>query len=222
MVLTVWNVQTKNRIDAAEERQKTRETELHERAQQLEETKEQVARYAWVRSLFSDLKSKDAQDRTMSLALIRLALKPEEAKALFGGLAQSSDRSLQEAGQKGLANLESEASNDLIFRINGEQAADRLAALSKLTTIYKGSPATISAVLRLFDDERFAQLTNPGVINAFYYLAHSDPGVWTSEQVALAFAAIAKVKKRSPTAQTQAKIIALESMMQQIKPAFTK
>jgi hypothetical protein len=110
IALTVWNVHTKDRIDATEERLKARETELHERAQVVEESKEQVARYAWVRSLFRDLKARDVQDRTLSLGLIRLALKPEEAKALFAGLVQSSDKSFQEAGQKGLANLENEAS----------------------------------------------------------------------------------------------------------------
>src|SRR5262249_31917835 len=194
----VWNVHTKDRIDAAEERLKARETELHERAQEVEESKEQVARYTWVRSLFPDLKSRDVQDKTMSLALIRLALKPDEAKALFGGLALSTDRNLQEAGQKGLANLQVEASNDLIFRINGEQVEDRLAALSKLTTAYKGSPATVSAVLRLFDDASFPQLSAPGVINSLYYLANTDPGVWTPDQVSLARQAIAKVNSRKP------------------------
>jgi hypothetical protein len=95
-----------------EERLKARETELHERAQVVEESKEQVARYM-VRTLFPYLKVGDVQDRTLTLALIRLALKPEEAKALFAGLTQSSDKSLQEAGQKGLANLENEASHNV-------------------------------------------------------------------------------------------------------------
>jgi len=103
IALTIWNVHTKDRIDATEERLKLSEAELHERAQEVEESKEQVARYAWVRSLFPDLRSRDSQDRTLTLALIRLALKPDEAKALLAGLAQSSDKNLQAAGQKALS-----------------------------------------------------------------------------------------------------------------------
>jgi len=220
IALTVWNVHTKDLIDATEVRLKARETELHERAEDLQESKAQIERYTWVRSLFPALKARDQQDRTLTLALIRLALKPDEAKALFGGLAQSSDQSLQEAGQKGLANLESEASNNLIFRINGDQAADRIAALTKLTQEYKGSPETISATLRLFEDDRFAELSSPGVINALYYLANTDSTVWNSEQVSAARKAIQKIQNRHPRGQTLAKVSALENFLDQVKPAF--
>jgi hypothetical protein len=103
ITLTVWNVHTKDRIDETV-------LGLNVRAQDLEEAKEKIVRYGFVGTLIPKLKSADEQDRTLNLALIRLALTPEEAELLFAGLAHSGDQSLHAAGQTGIANLENEAS----------------------------------------------------------------------------------------------------------------
>ena len=113
IALTAWNVYAKYQIDATEGRLKVGEFAIHERLQGLEESKAKMARYDWVRSHLSDLQDTDRQKRFVSMALIRLALEPREATALFGGLAQSPDQSLQEVGQLGIVNLENEVTGSI-------------------------------------------------------------------------------------------------------------
>ena len=213
IVMTVWNVQTKGRIDAQEQ-------ELKVRAASLDESKERVSRYTWVRGVFADLKTQDAQGKQVSMALIRLALQPDEAKVLFSGLAHSTDESLQEAGKSALSHLQAEDADHLILRINGEQSDDRKAALAVLTTTYKGSPGTITSVLHLFDENAIARLSGPGMINALFYLARTDPTVWSTEQITLAKMLITRLRNRPTGDQTRAQLDALDAFVKPLKPVL--
>lgn len=211
--MTVWNVRTKGEIDAAATRVQQEEAAIHARAEAVEESKERVVRYTWVRSVFDDLKKQDSQGKTMGLALIRLALTSNEATTLFAGLAQSTDKDLKETGQKGLDNLDKEGSGNLISRLNGEVPEDRKAALSVLVSSYRDSSATISAVLRLFDQNAASPLSGAGVINALHFLANTDPSAWKAEQTALAETIAERVAKRSPGPQTQGEIADLKALL---------
>jgi hypothetical protein len=202
VVLTIGNFWTKTRIDQREARLKDIETGLHQRAQEVEESKEKVARYTWVRSLFDDVNSEQPQKKTFSIALIRLALNKSEAEQLFGALAASSDQNLRQAGQKGLANLQSEATNQLVLQLTSENADDRRTATEALIQRYRASSSTISSVLKLFDERAFDDLSPSTVIDAFIFLGRTDPAAWNKEQAQLAQAAIAKVEKRGVGRQT--------------------
>jgi hypothetical protein len=211
--LTVWNVHIQTGINKSEQDIKARETDIHNRAENLQEATAKIARFTWVHTLFPELKSPNAQDRTLTLALIRLSLDPADAQTLFAGLAQSNDKDLKDAGQKGLQNLEREPFDDLIQRITGEQASDRKAALNRLVQDFKGSPATIDAVLRLFDDDNAARLSAPGAINALYYLANSDVTVWTPDQISRTRAALVRLRQRFPGPDTQKHITSVEGFL---------
>ncbi len=88
-----WRVKTSlDRIDS----------QLKARSTAIEESKERVARYTWVRSLFADLTDSDPQKRAFALSVIQLVLSDDEAKKLFAALNTSKDENLREAGQAGL------------------------------------------------------------------------------------------------------------------------
>lgn len=196
VLLTIGNFWTKTKIDQTETRLKTLEAGLHERAQDVEESKERVTRYTWVRSLFPDLDSSEPRKKTLTLVLIRLALNKDEAEQVFGALASSSDQSLQQAGEKGLDNLQDEARNDLVIRLKSDNADVRKGATQLLIQQYHGSPATISSVLNMFDDESFPSLSPSAVIDALVYLSKTDPIAWSSHQVKRGRQAIAMVESR--------------------------
>ena len=117
IILTVWNADMKVRIDDTEARVKLSELTIHQRAEFLEEDKQQIDRYKWAVSFLPTLTANSEQDTYLKLLQIRLALKPNEAKALFSGLSQSSDPKLHLAGQTGLENLENEATFNVVGSI---------------------------------------------------------------------------------------------------------
>lgn len=211
VALTIGNLWTKTKIDQTETSLKAVEARLHERAENVEESKERVARYTWVRSLFSDLDSSDPRTKNRTLALIRLALNKDEAEQLFGTLAVSSDQNLQQAGQKALANLQSEVRNQLVLKLESDDAEVRKGATQELIDKYHASPSTISSVLSMFDDSSFSDLSPSAVIDAFVYLSRTDPTAWNKDQLKLARAAIKKVEDRGAKSQTQDAIHVLDT-----------
>ena len=196
VVLTVLNAQTKMKVDATEANLKAIETSLHVRAQDVEDSKERVARYEWVRSRFVDLTETDPVKKTFTLALIRMALTKEEAERLFGGLSASSEKGLRDAGQKGLASTQEESAIRLVTQMTADTAEERKAAVALLIDQYRESPSAISATLRLFEDPTFSSLSPSAVINAFIFLGRTDPKTWRLDQVQSANQAIAKVESR--------------------------
>jgi hypothetical protein len=217
VLLTIGNFWTKTKIDQTETSLKALEAGLHERAQGVEESKERVARYTWVRGLFPDLDSSEPRKKTLTLVLIRLALNKDEAEQFFGALASSSDQSLQQAGQKGLDSLQDEARNDLVIRLKSDNAEVRKGATQLLIQQYHGSPTTISSVLNMFDDQSFPGLSPSAVIDALVYLSNTDPIAWNKDQVKRARQAIAKVESRGVGTQTQDAIHTLEAILMTVE-----
>ncbi len=114
ILLTVFNVYTKTGIDAAEVRLKEREQaineKLREREAALEESKDRVSRYVFVKSLIPDVIGKDNADRSLTINLVRLTLNPDEAERFFNGLKFSPSKALQSLGSEGVSEIHEEKS----------------------------------------------------------------------------------------------------------------
>src|SRR5579872_5734143 len=102
IILTTWNVHTKDRIDQKEEDLKSTEVRIKERSAVVEESKERVERYKWVFALLNTISdNEDTTKRSFTVSLMRLALTKDEAQELFSGFKYSSAPELRKIGEQG-------------------------------------------------------------------------------------------------------------------------
>jgi hypothetical protein len=219
ILLTLWNAHTKQLIDEQEQELKAFEARLKERSAGIEESKERVERYKWVLSLLPSLTEEDANKRSFTVALVRLALTRDEAEQLFAGLQQSGSQQVRRAAQQGITELQNQDLVRLVSQINADSADERKAATGRLLREYKSSAAAIAQVIGLYSAERLPSLSPSGVINGFYYLAGTDPEAWTPDSVQRAQDAVAAVAARGPGPQTKANMDRLTKFLETLSKA---
>lgn len=180
IILTVYTTSNKVRLDKLE-------NSLKERSTEVEESKERVARYQWVYSLYGDLNSTDVRRKNFAVGLITLALNDNESKKLFSALQTSSDTVLQSVGQSGLRALKASTVNtelsSLISKVDTSNAAARISAVGELEKKYASSPEAITQILNFYSTENISTLSPDGIINGLYFLNRTDPSVWSQQQV---------------------------------------
>jgi hypothetical protein len=213
LVLTIWNANTKMKIDQREENLKSLEVELKERSTNVEESKERVDRYKWVFSLYPNLNVKDDKEKNFTINLIRLALTKEEAQQLFTGFQSSSDTTLQSLGNKGINVIEIEPILVLAAQMNGSTAEIRKHAVAMLAQDYKSSSPAIDLVLRMYDRDRIKNLSASGLINGLYFLSLTDPDTWNKEQIVEGRDIVKRILASNPGRQTKKSVEAFESLL---------
>ncbi|PWK75312.1 hypothetical protein LX99_03805 [Mucilaginibacter oryzae] len=180
IILTVYTTSNKVRLDKLE-------NSLNERSTEIEESKERVARYQWVYSLYGDLNSTDVRRKNFAVGLITLALNDNESKKLFSALQTSTDTVLQSVGQSGLRALKASAINtelaSLISKVDTSNTAARISAVGELEKKYASSPEAITQILNFYSNENISTLSPDGIINGLYFLNRTDPTVWSQQQV---------------------------------------
>ncbi|MEO3407166.1 hypothetical protein AAFN85_24830 [Mucilaginibacter sp. CAU 1740] len=180
IILTVYTTSNKVRLDKLE-------NSLNERSTEVEESKERVARYQWVYSLYGDLNSTDVRRKNFAVGLITLALNDNESKKLFSALQTSTDTVLQSVGQSGLRALKASSVNtelaSLISKVDTSNSAARISAVGELEKKYASSPEAITQILNFYSTENISTLSQDGIINGLYFLSRTDPTVWSQQQI---------------------------------------
>ncbi|AYL97403.1 hypothetical protein [Mucilaginibacter celer] len=180
IILTVYTTSNKVRLDKLE-------NSLNERSTEVEESKERVARYQWVYSLYGDLNSTDVRRKNFAVGLITLALNDNESKKLFSALQTSTDTVLQSVGQSGLRALKASTVNtelaSLISKVDTSNTAARISAVGELEKKYASSPEAITQILNFYSSGNIATLSPDGIINGLYFLNRTDPTVWSQQQI---------------------------------------
>jgi hypothetical protein len=217
IILTVWNAQTKARIDKREEDLKALEIQIKERTTGIEESKERVERYKWVLSVFPLLNSRNDNEKTFTLNLVRLALTKDEAEQLFTGLQNSADTSLQSIGQTGITAIQSDPIANLISQMNAAKSDIRKHAVAQMVSDYKSSTQAISLTLRLYEKDKINNLSPSGIINGLYFLGATDPDVWTPSQITEARRIIRILYAAHPGPQTGAEISKLDELIKKLE-----
>lgn len=218
ILLTVYNTYTKSRIDDTERRLREIEVGIKEKAQELEEAKERVARYNWIRGLLSDLDESNPKKRSFTLNLIRLALTQDEAEQMFAGFQASSDKALQASGQDGMFSIQNEPIARLATQLNAPSEDISKNAVKTLKERYGTSSTAISFVLRLFNNDIIDSLSPNGVINALDFLKSTDPLVWNREQIYAARKAILLVQAKGIISRTRNNLDEFETFLKQTQP----
>jgi hypothetical protein len=72
-----------------------------------------------------------------------------------------------------------------VDQLNASDKQARLQAAEVLERDYASSPAAITLVLHLYDEDRIASLSADGVINGLFYLNRTDPAAWNADLVKL-------------------------------------
>lgn len=217
VVLTAWNAYTKTQIDQREASLRDLELKLKERSAGLEESRERVDRYKWVLGLFPDLTNSNAQKRNFTVSLIRLALTQDEASQLFTGLQTSTDTALSALGTTAIASIEIEPIARLVAQMNADDAGTRKRAVAELERRYASSSQAITLALQALGAGRLETLSPSAVINALYFLGHTDPAAWDRAQLAAGRAVADRVAARSPGAQTNTALTAFRTLLQQVR-----
>lgn len=203
LALTAWNTYTKSKIDQREKDLESLELKLKERSTGVEESKERVDRYKWVFSLFPSLTGSDSNEKNFTINLIRLALTKDEAEQLFTGLQSSDNVELQAVGKSGITVIQNEPITILVSQMNANTADVRKSAVSTLIRNYKSSSQAISVVLRTYAQGGIETLSPSGNINSLYFLASTDPLVWSKEQLVQGNQIVNLVLTKNPGNQTR-------------------
>lgn len=106
IALSIGNYFLKQRFDETEQR-------LKSRAQALDESRADIARFDYVYKLLSTVDKGTQAQQTLAWNVARLALKPEEQDTLFKGLTFSPNDQLASVGRAGVAANARSAKNDL-------------------------------------------------------------------------------------------------------------
>ncbi len=166
-----------NRTEA---RLKEAELRLKERASVVEESRERVERYKWVFSLLPSLSDQDPARRQFTVALARLALSPDEASQLFAALEASDNPQWQLFAKQAQVVLRREIINSLLHELGSEREIARQQALKTLLDDYLTSGLAVKAAT-LFVSQ--AEDPSPqALVNYFYFLARTDPSVWSESE----------------------------------------
>ena len=196
--LTIWNAKINSDIN-------TNKGQIDAKLAAVEESKERVERFKWVQSLISTLDNTDEKTRTYNIALIKLALSPAEAEALFSGLQSSTIAVVQTAANQGLALLKTDDGLDaLVAKLNGPNESVRKGTLSNLMANYNSSARAVSAALALLSKENASQLTAQGAVNLLTFLNATTPDAWTKASGESAAAILADLLARPVGPQSQA------------------
>jgi hypothetical protein len=216
VALTIFNAQTKNRIDQREESLRELETQLKQRSAAIEESKERVERYKWVLTLLPSLTDTDGSKRNFTVALVRLALTNDEAKQLFAGLQLSSDQGVRKAAQEGFVSIENQEVSRLVLQMNAVSPEDRKAAVAALEHEFAASPVAVSLALDLLEPVRISSISPSGIINVLYFLSSTDEQAWTKATADRAREAMVRVNARNAGPQTSASIARLAELIKRL------
>jgi tetratricopeptide (TPR) repeat protein len=141
IALSIGNYFLKQRFDEAEQRLKLR-------AQALDESRADIARFDYVYKLLSTVDKGTQAQQTLAVNVARLALRPEEQDTLFKGLAFSPNDQLASVGREGVAVNARSGKNDL----GTAKARERDGFQSLLSGDFE-------AALKAFDDTEVAYPT---------------------------------------------------------------
>ena len=188
--LTVWNARTANALRAIELQHQTQQLAL-------EEARDRVARYQFVKDLSTSIFTKDASQQLLAINLVQLTLTSDEAKVFFNGFRSSTDPGAREFGRIGIANLETQQLANRVQLINSPDRDTRLRAMSQLTRENAGDPTALSLVLDLFEEDRLDRLSASGRINALYFLNATTAEAWTPELRQRGSAAVSRLEERN-------------------------
>jgi hypothetical protein len=221
--LTLYNNDTKRKIDDAEVILKKVQADIAEKSNIREDLKERVARYTWIRSLFPDMiNEKDEKKRKFTISLARQILNEKEAEDLFTSLEASSNKELQDVGKSGLKDILDAQMIELtrtISQINADTATIRRQTVQMLINNYKTSQKAIGIVIDLYDESKIGKLSPSGIINGLVFLTATDATAWRSDHLTAADDLIRRLKKRSIGPQTKSIVEGLEKHLVEVRSA---
>ncbi len=189
ITLAIWNAELNREI-------RILEADLRAKEVDIEASKERVARYRFVRELFSGLLSEDPTQRALTVNLARLALKKEESEKFFSGIRLSEDKELKRLGEAGLEAVRNEELVALIDRLNASSKPARLAALSILKKEYISDSKAVDIAIDMYDEERIDSLSAQGRINGIKYLNSTKREAWNIKTLAEARDSVQRIEAR--------------------------
>jgi hypothetical protein len=206
--LTVGNYFTSQRITAVEQ-------DLKQKQELLEESKDRLARYAFVQSLFGGVLNPDPAQKTLTVNLITLTLNEDEAKRFFAGLESSHSAATREIGTLG---TDLTLSN-LVRQMNDPNKQTRMQAVQKLIDEYNGNQQAIDQALLMLEPPLLDRLSSSGRINVLVFLRNTDATAWTTATLKRAQDAVARAGTGTDVgSQTQDALNQLSNHLKDIHP----
>lgn len=216
-LLAVYNGYMSSKINEAELRIKQLDVEIKDKAHELDVSKEKIARFTWIQSLFGDLiNEKDEKKRSYTVNLIRLSLTDKEAEQFFAGLQASYNRQLQIVGQNGFYAIQSEPIARLVGQLNSPSNQKSQDAFSKLQDEYRDSSMAINLILNLFAEGEIDNLSPHGLKLALRFLENTDPSVWNPNQIKIAEGIIDRNAVKETDSKTNSVFDEFESFLKTV------
>jgi len=130
LIMTVMNYKVKNQIDEESLELNKRKQDFEEivrlRTQEIEESRENIARYKFVYDILANVSNKNENNRAVLVNVARLALKPVEEAKLFASLAGSSNAAAAQVGEIGVATITTEKKSLAQARVKEREGFEAL------------------------------------------------------------------------------------------------
>jgi hypothetical protein len=199
ITLTALNAFWSNQINKIDSDIKVRQAELEKQRLQLDVSKERLARYGFVHSLFDGALDQNVAQKTLTVNLITLALTKEEAEQLFAGLEASPN---QQARDVGVLGSDLVALTSLIIQMNDAVKDNRIGAVEKLITNYRANSSAVDQATSMLEVPKLETLSASGLINVLVFLRNTDPSAWTPSTLSRAQTGIALIRQRAAAGAT--------------------
>lgn len=194
IILTAYNSYLSSKVKDAENMIQLRAQELENERLKLDHDKFDINRYAFVQDLLSGVLTQNPAEKNLTINLINLALKPEEAKKLFAGLQASNNDETRIVGSLG---SELVAISNLVQQMNDAMKNNRIGAVEALIENYRGNSAAVEQAISLLEPPKLNELSASGRINVLVFLNSTMAIAWTPQSIARAEQAINQIRSRA-------------------------